>query len=96
MRNQNSYFVIDLNSPNNLVVDIVENKDCKNIDDIFHLMNNENKKNKELQEKFTYNFDEYLVHLVDQALVEHNIDKEYVFVRDDIGSSWRSCSYLFD
>jgi hypothetical protein len=37
-----------------------------------------------ITEIITYNFDERLVHLIDRALVEHSIDKEYVFDQDDI------------
>jgi hypothetical protein len=37
-------------------------------------------------EIITYNFDECLVHLIDRALVEHSIDKEYAFDQDDIGN----------
>jgi hypothetical protein len=59
-------------------------------------MNDEKNNLENLQKKFTYNFDEYSVHLVYQALVENNIDKEYVFVQDDIGSLWKARSYLLD
>ena len=85
-RGKNSYFVTDLNNLNNFFLDIVENTYCKNVDDKFHL-NHYHLVHAVRALLFTYNSDEHLLHLVDQASVEHNIDKECDFVQDDIDSS---------